>query len=266
MLDFIRTALYNCIIPNNPYDPRNGDAVTKRTIHQHQDRLKSISTRLTLRVSKRARRMTLRLDPESRAVHLIVPPRMNINTALDFATLHRAWIREKISELPAPVPFHDGAIIPFMGRDHYLEIIGDDTRRGTAITAKNRIITVETPMDDPTPRIERFMRDRIRDELDTLARNKAAEIRRRVGDVRVRDTRSRWGSCAEDGNLSFCWRLVFAPREVMDYVVAHEVAHLVHFDHSSAFWRLCDRLSVDMNYGRDWLKENGQTLMSYGGE
>lgn len=107
------------------------------------------------------------------------------------------------------------------------------------------------------------MRDRIRDELDALARDKAAIIRRRVG-VCACACKSRWGSCAEDGNLSFCWRLIFAPREVIDYVVAHEVAHLVHFDHSAAFWRLCDRLSVDMDYGRDWLKSHGQTLMSYG--
>ncbi len=264
MLDRLWQILYNEITPKNFIPAGNFDAVTQTTIHHHQDRFKSISTRLKLRVSKRARRMTLRLDPETRAVHLILPPRMNINTAVDFATQNRAWIREKLSELPKPVPFTDGAIIPFIGRDHYLEIISDDARRGTDITVKNRIITVDTSLDNPSMRIERYMRDRIRDELDALARDKATLIRRRVGDVRVRDTKSRWGSCAEDGNLSFCWRLVFAPREVIDYVVAHEVAHLVHFDHSATFWRLCDRLSDDMNYGRDWLKEHGQTLMSYG--
>lgn len=266
MLDRLWHILYNGHIPNNIPLTRDIDAVTKATIHQHQDRFKSISTRLRLRVSKRARRMTLRLDPESRAVDLILPPRMNINTAMDFANQNRAWIREKLSGLPKPVPFQDGAIIPFIGRDHYLEIVSDDTRRGTDITVKNRIITVDTSLENPSMRIERYMRDRIRDELDALARDKAAMIRRRVGDVRVRDTKSRWGSCAEDGNLSFCWRLVFAPREVIDYVVAHEVAHLVHFDHSTAFWRLCDRLSIDMDYGRDWLKEHGQTLMSYGSQ
>ena len=264
MLDRLWTILYNTLIPDNTFLTGNEDAVTKPTIHQHQDRFKSISTRLRLRVSRRARRMTLRLDPESRAVDLIVPPRMNIETAVDFAAQNRAWIRQKLSELPKPVPFVDGSIIPFMGRDHYLEIVQDPDRRGTDITVKNRIITVETVRDDPHLRIETYMRDRIRGELDALARDKAGLIRRRVGDVRVRNTKSRWGSCAEDGNMSFCWRLVFAPREVMDYVVAHEVAHLVHFDHSPAFWRLCDRLSVDMDYGRDWLREHGQTLMSYG--
>lgn len=257
--------IYPC---SNTLTPLKGtdEVMSRKTIQHHQDRLKNISARLKLRVSKRARRMTLRLDPETRAMHLIVPPRMDLGDAVDFAGQHRAWIREKLSSLPKAVPFIDGAIMPVAGRDHYLEIIQDDERRNTKITVKNRIMCVETPLDDPSLRIERYLRDWIQTEIDELAREKAAQIRRRIGDVRVRDTKSRWGSCAEDGNLSFCWRLVFAPREVIDYVVAHEVAHLVHFDHSPAFWRLCDRLSVDMAYGRDWLKEYGQTLMSYGSD
>lgn len=230
----------------------------------HQDRLKTISSRLHLRVSPRARRMMLRLDPETRAVHLIVPPRMNMNAALDFADQHRKWIREKISSLPKPVPFIDGTIIPFFGRDHYLEIIREEGRRTTEITVKNRIMTVETPLANPSQKIETYLRAWVQSEIADMATEKAAEIRRRIGHVRVRDTKSRWGSCAEDGNLSFCWRLVFAPRDVIDYVVAHEVAHLVHFDHSPAFWRLCDRLSSNMDGGRAWLKEYGQSLMTYG--
>lgn len=264
MLDFARRGLYNLLIPTKRFLIGTEGAAMPTPLPRHQDRLKTISTRLRLRVSKRARRMTLRLDPEHRAVHLIVPPRMNFDDAVDFADLHRTWIRRKLSELPKPVPFHDGAIIPLLGRDHYLEIIQDETRRTTDIGIKNRILSIEGPLADPRERIERHLRALIRDYVDDLARQKGLEIRRRVGDVRVRDTRSRWGSCAEDGNLSFCWRLVFAPREVIDYVVAHEIAHLVHFDHSPAFWRLCDRLSIDMEYGRNWLKEYGQTLMSYG--
>lgn len=263
MLDSLKTLVYNWVIPKLTLK-ETGTPMARANALPAQDRLKTISTRLHLRVSKRARRMTLRLDPESRAMHLIVPPRMDMNTALDFAEGHRKWIREKLSSLPKPVPFQDGAIMPFFGRDHYIEIIQDLGHRGTNITLKNRIMTVETNLDDAHGRIERYLRDWVRDDLANLATDKAAMIRRRIGDVRVRDTRSRWGSCAEDGNLSFCWRLVFAPREVVDYVVAHEVAHLVHFDHSPAFWRLCDRLSADMEYGRDWLKENGQSLMTYG--
>lgn len=262
MLDTLKRLLYIYAIPETATE--TGNANMAKVIEQHQDRLKTISTRLKLKVSKRARRMSLRLDPEARHVHLIVPPRADMNYAVNFAEEHRKWIREKLSALPKAVPFTDGAIIPFMGRDHYLEIIRDRSIRSTRITVKNRIMTVETPLDNADMRIERYLRKWVQDELTKLATEKASLIRRRVGAVRVRDTRSRWGSCAEDGNLSFCWRIVFAPREVIDYVVAHEVAHLVHFDHSSQFWRLCDRLAVDGEYGREWLKVNGQTLMCYG--
>ena len=261
-LDFL--GLFPYIYPTSIHTPERGVEMSKKLLSEHQDRLKTISTRLKLRVSKRARRMTLRLDPESRHVHLIVPPRADMNLAFTFATEHRAWIREKLLALPKPVPFADGAILPFFGRDHYLEIVKDADRRVTDIDIKNRIMTVETYLDDAAPRVERYLRAWAQEELAELAAEKASLIRRRIGTVRVRDTRSRWGSCAEDGNLSFCWRLIFAPPEVMDYVVAHEIAHLVHFDHSDTFWRLCDRLAVDAAYGQAWLKENGQTLMSYG--
>lgn len=238
--------------------------MTRMSLERHQKRLKTISTRLKLRVSKRARRIALRLDPETRAIHLVVPQRGDLDAALDFAAAHRQWIRDKISALPQPLPFNDGAIMPFFGRDHYLEVVQDETLRSTRIGVKNRIMTVETPLVNADHRIERYLRAWARVELERLAQEKAAQIRRRVGQVRVRDTKSRWGSCAEDGNLSFCWRIIFAPREVMDYVVAHEVAHLVHFDHSDAFWRLCDRLAIDADYGREWLKQNGHELMAFG--
>lgn len=268
MLDLAKHALYNYLIPKFEMKPRvlESAAMTTKALEQNQARLKSISTRLNLKVSKRARRMTLRLDPDSRQMHLIVPQRTNFDSALTFAELHRGWIREKLSSLPKPVPYTDGTILPFFGRDHYLEVVKDRDVRSTAISLKNRILTVETNLTDPSKRIERHLRDWVRNELELLATEKAETIRRRIRAVRVRETKSRWGSCAEDGNLSFSWRLIFAPLHVIDYVVAHEVAHLVHFDHSANFWRLCDRLSVDGPGARDWLKVHGQSLMRYGGK
>ena len=100
-----------------------------------------------------------------------------------------------------------------------------------------------------------------------LAMEKAAKLPegavrpRRVG---VRDTSSRWGSCTEEGNLSFCWRLILAPEPVSDYVAAHEVAHLRHLDHSPAFWRLCGELAQDVAFAKKWLKDEGGGLQLYG--
>ena len=101
-------------------------------------------------------------------------------------------------------------------------------------------------------------------ELTALAQQKAAEIGETIEKISVRDTKSRWGSCSSDGNLSFSWRLMFAPTEAFDYVVAHEVAHLVHMDHSRSFWNLCRDLSEDFIEGQYWMREHGHELMRYG--
>jgi hypothetical protein len=87
---------------------------------------------------------------------------------------------------------------------------------------------------------------------------------RPLGRIALRDTKSRWGSCSHKGDLNFSWRLVFAPLPVLDYVVAHEVAHLAHMDHSPAFWRLCDALTDTPGWPKTWLKRHGQGLLRYG--
>ena len=88
-------------------------------------------------------------------------------------------------------------------------------------------------------------------------------IEKEIKSVRVSDTKTRWGSCSHDGRLCFSWRLAFAPYEAIDYVVAHEVAHLRHLDHSKEFWTLCEELSIDYAAGKRWMKENGSELMRY---
>ena len=100
----------------------------------------------------------------------------------------------------------------------------------------------------------------------------AATIDCKVARVSVRDTRSRWGSCSADGKLSFSWRLMLAPEDILTYVAAHEVAHLRHLDHRRAFWRtvnepggLCERMEeVDAGSAREWLRRSGAALHSYG--
>ena len=92
----------------------------------------------------------------------------------------------------------------------------------------------------------------------------AASVDRRVSRVTVRDTRSRWGSCSSQGSLNFSWRLIFAPEWVLDYVVAHEVGHLVHMDHSPRFWAVVDRLVDSKESARKWLHRHGAGLYRYG--
>ena len=100
--------------------------------------------------------------------------------------------------------------------------------------------------------------------ISPLCLAKAAKIDRRVRRVVVRSQRSRWGSCGANGHLSFNWRLILAPDDVLDYVVAHEVAHLMEMNHSPAFWRVVRRLTPEMENARAWLNRKGQQLYRYG--
>lgn len=226
--------------------------------------LDHIAPGLNLKISKRARRMALRLDSASRTVNLVVPERFSIRKAEAFALAHREWIGAKLATLPAPVGFENGAVIPVLGQDRVLEICYDSTLKKTNIILDKNNIIVFTNQGDPAPRIARFLRNEALDTFTNLAREKAAGIGQSVNTVQVRNTKSRWGSCAPDGRLSFSWRLVFAPWEAMDYVVAHEVAHLVHMNHSKRFWALCADLSEDYSTGKKWMRTHGHSLMRYG--
>lgn len=226
--------------------------------------LEKISPRIKPRISKRAKRLALRLDHKTGEIYLVIPSHTRMNKALAFAWTHKHWIKEKLSELPPPVLFEDGAVLPILGRKTTIVINYDETLRRTDIYLIGRRLIVNTNKEDPTGRIIRFLKETAREEITRLALKKARKINKRINSLQVRDTKSRWGSCGPGGRLSFSWRLIFAPYEALDYVVAHEVAHLVHLNHSPRFWALCTELSADYSTGKSWMREHGHTLMRFG--
>lgn len=223
-----------------------------------------ISPRLELKISRRARRIALRLDSASRVMNLVVPVRFNMKKAEKFALEHREWIREKLADLPAPVPFTHGAVIPVLGRARQLDITYDPALKITTITMDEDRITVSTNQQDPANRIARFLKNEARTHFSRLAHEKAVLIKKQIKEVQIRDTKSRWGSCGPDGRISFSWRLIFAPYAAMDYVVAHEVAHLTHMNHGQQFWKLCEELCDDYHQGKKWIRSHGNELLRYG--
>lgn len=226
--------------------------------------LSRIHPDLELKVSPQARRMALRLDNQRRVMYLVVPSHTRTEKAYDFALQYRDWIKENLSALPEPVPFEDGNYIPVFGKKVRIDITCDKTLNRTDIELKGNVLYVVTNKEDPTRRIERFLRELAHETIEQIAHRKAACIGKEIRAVNVRDTKSRWGSCNHRDEISFSWRLVFAPRQAMDYVIAHEVAHLAHFDHSDAFWAMCCRLSASYRKGRDWMDERGHTLWRFG--
>lgn len=214
--------------------------------------------------SARARRLALRLDPKERVINLVVPKGVPLQRAQDFAKYHETWIAKALMELPPAVPFAHDRTLPVLGADRLIVVEQDSNRKMTDIALAPAHLLVRTNRDDPASRIERFLRNLAREKLGEMAHAKAVDINKKISSIRIGDTKSRWGSCSEDGSLAFSWRLIFAPALAMDYVVAHEVAHLVHLHHQKSFWNLCRDLSIDFVEGEYWMRNHGHELMRYG--
>ncbi|MCB1680991.1 MAG: M48 family metallopeptidase [Rhodospirillales bacterium] len=216
--------------------------------------------------SKRARRVALRLDAKEGVMNLVVPPHMKIDSALKFAKIHEEWVRETLASLPPGVPFEDGTVLPILGQKRRISVIYDETLKSTNIQLLKTVLQVRTNLIDPSPRIRRFLKQLAKQTLTEMTERKVKRIGSQNVSVSVRETKSRWGSCSEDGNISYSWRLIFAPLVAIDYVVSHEVAHLIHLDHSDDFWRVCRRLSRDYFEGQYWMRNRGNILLRYGEE
>jgi predicted metal-dependent hydrolase len=207
--------------------------------------------------------LALRIGATGDAVELVLPRRGSRSEALRFLEANRAWVEKRLAALPPRIAFVDGAAIPLFDREHVIRHVGKLRGRGP-VWIEDETICVAGDAAFLARRLRDFLRDLAKRELIRRAQEKAASIGHRVARVGVRDTTTRWGSCARNGNLSFSWRLVFAPDAVIDYVVAHEVAHLAEMNHGPRFWRLVERLHPEPKPERLWLHRNRARLMRIG--
>jgi predicted metal-dependent hydrolase len=217
---------------------------------------------LSIRVSPRAYRVGLRIDAARHRVELVLPRDVPAELGLRFLQDKRGWIAARLDALPHPVPFVEGAIVPVLGVPHRIRRALDPEAPVVAIT-DGEIRVRGDPAHMPR-RIRDHLVSLAREELARRARRLAAQLGRKVARVGVRDTRSRWGSCSSKGSLSFSWRLIMAPEPVVDYVVAHEVAHLAEMNHGPRFWRLVANLAPDSAGPRAWLDRHRAQLLAYG--
>jgi predicted metal-dependent hydrolase len=194
---------------------------------------------------------------------MVLPRRCSRSEALRFLEASRGWIDARLAMLPPRISFVDGALVPVMDVPHAIRAMGPIRGQGPAWIEGGAIHVTGDPAF-LTRRVRDFLRAMAKRELSARAEAMAALVERKVKRVTVRDTVSRWGSCARGGNLSFSWRLIFAPGAVIDYVVAHEVAHLVEMNHSKRFWRIVEQLHPDAKTERLWLNHNRLRLMRIG--
>lgn len=216
-----------------------------------------------LRRSAQARRLTLRFDPADGIFVLTLPMGAPLALAQHFLRQHTGWMARQALRAPDDRPFAPGAHAPYLGDPHRLT---HEPSAGPPVErrAETNELVVRGRPEHFSRRVTDWLRARAVAEITPRAAAYAARLDRPPPPVRCRDTRSRWGSCSSAGSLSFNWRLVMAPAWVLDYVVAHEAAHLREMNHSPRFWRLVAELGVDAAAGRDWLKRHGPELHRYG--
>ena len=211
--------------------------------------------------NKQARRIILRLDPATDGVRLTLPWYTPEAEALGFLDSQEAWLRRRFAKLPERVPFADGAVIPILGEDHEIRH-APDAKGGVWLADKTVHVTGRA--EHLSRRLNDWLRKEAKLRLTALAHEKAAMLGVSIGRVTVRDTRSRWGSCAHDGSLNFSWRMLLAPAFVFDFIVAHEVAHIIERNHGPNFHKLVDELTDEANRAEAWLAAFGAGLHRYG--
>ncbi len=208
-----------------------------------------------LRRSTRARRLSLRVSRLDGKVSLTVPPRATEREALAFLTERESWLRGHLDQVAGPMPVAFGQSIPFRGEPLLLE--QGDVRRPRLMD--DRLI-LPAGLQKIGPKVQAFLKHHARDVLADRSDTYASAIGRSYTRLSLRDTRSRWGSCTSQGGLMYSWRLIMAPPEVLDYVAAHEVAHLAEMNHSPAFWAVVADLMPDYKPRRKWLRDHGSSL------
>ena len=211
---------------------------------------------LRIRRSARARRLSLSVSRLDGRVTLTLPARVALKGAMAFVHERRGWIDKALEGAVAPVAVVPGVLLPVEGR---LLAVQAAPVRSARIEGGALLV----PAARPGPAALAFLRNLARQRLAVRVAVHAAALGRTAGTLTLRDTRSRWGSCTARGDLMFNWRLILAPPEVLDYVAAHEVAHLAQMNHSPAFWAEVARLFPGHLAARRWLKTQGTALHRY---
>ena len=213
---------------------------------------------ITLRHSPRARRISLRVSGLDGRVTLTVPRGVQEHEALAFAHEKAGWLRAQLTSQPGQITVQRGSVIP-------LEGVLVEIARGTGRGIRHEGARLQVPGLDATvpARVKAWLKGRARDRLAAASDDHAARLGRSYSRLTLRDTRSRWGSCTAQGGLMYSWRLILAPPEVLNYVAAHEVAHLAQMNHSPAFWAEVAALCPGYEEPRRWLRRNGAELHRY---
>ncbi|WP_340159338.1 SprT family zinc-dependent metalloprotease [uncultured Hoeflea sp.] len=218
---------------------------------------------LSIRENARATRMTLRIEPGGQALKLTIPKGLPGREIDEFLTRHHGWLMTRLARIEESGSPAETGKITIRGVEHRIQMTGK--LRGLA--EQTEIDGVPTLLVSCLPehvgrRVSDHLKRVAKTEMERLVRHHAGTLGRPFGSISYKDTKSRWGSCTSEGNLSFSWRIAMAPDFVIDYLAAHEVAHLKEMNHGPDFWATCKALCPRTKEAKRWLKQNGSRLFA----
>ncbi len=216
-----------------------------------------MSAEVLIKKHPRARHLTLRYQPLKGSFLLTTPRRIRREEVDRFIADHRAWMDEQQKLYPKPQKLRPNDRILYLGK--WRQIKHED-KPGVHISVEEGVLHVQCRLERLPRAIQRYMRQQAEKVIVPLAFDKAQRIDKSISSIAFRNSTGRWGSCTRKGGLNFSWRLIMAPKKVIDYVVAHEVAHLQHCNHGDRFWKLCEKLAGDYAGGKEWLDQHSAHL------
>ena len=219
---------------------------------------------VAVRRSRRARRLILRIDSASGLPVLTLPSHTSLKEGERFLLRHTGWIAARLADRPAGKPFADGGLLPLRGRACKIVHVGGRSTAWLAESSEALELLVAGDIRYLPRRVADFLKREARRDFSAVVARPAEKLGRAPPKIRLGDATSRWGSCSTSGALAFSWRLVLAPPDVLDYLAAHEVAHLREMNHGPRFWALVGELVPGFRTQRAWLKHHGAELHAYG--
>lgn len=234
-----------------------------------------LESAVAVRRNPRARRFTLRVNEARREAVLTMPLNVSLKDANAFLSRHLGWLEGRLAALPEPVLFADGILLPLRGAPHLVRFVGATRGRGVVWTQRPGTngargaarllpsICVAGEAEHAPRRLLDWLKREARKDLAARVTWHAERLSLKPKRMLVRDQATRWGSCSSTGSLSFSWRLILAPHVVLDYVAAHEVAHLKEMNHGPRFWRLVHKTMPRADEARRWLRRHGGELHRY---
>lgn len=212
--------------------------------------------------SARAKRMNLKIDPYANIAKVTVPKGVKLDDAHSFLRRHHGWLEEKFGLRGQKIAFTVGSSIPILGKT--LNISYSNSEK-PLVTSNGDQLLVQGFDEIVVPGLVKdWLRRTVYEKLASHSQSYAQVLGKRIQGISLKEMKSRWGSCSSTGNLSYNWRLVFAPYESLQYVCAHEVAHMIEMNHSEHFWTIVEKLFPAYKSHRRWLKQNGHQLFMYG--